>query len=90
MPWLAVPFGEQDRLAEIRKRYRVNGIPYLVILKSEDGTLVTTNGRKDIHERGVATIGDWNKTVELNKEREAARREQEKELELLNAKLLQI
>ena len=89
MPWLSVPFADQDRLADLRKRYRVTGVPYLVVLKSEDGGLVTTNGRKDIHERGVATIADWNKTVELNREREIARREQEKELEVLHAKLLQ-
>ncbi len=71
MPWLAVPFTETKRLEELKKRFRVIGVPYLPVLKSEDGLLVTVNGRKDIHERGVKCIADWNKTVVLNKEREA-------------------
>ena len=87
MPWLAVPFVDQDRLADLKRRFRVVGIPHLPILKSEDGLLVTPNGRKDIHERGVKTIPDWNKTVILNKERELHRIQEEKDLQALNEKL---
>ena len=87
MPWLAVPFSEQGRLLTLKQLYRVIGIPHLPILKSEDGLLVTPNGRKDIHERGVKTIPDWNKTVLLNKERELQRIQEEKDLQALNEKL---
>ena len=90
MPWLAVPFTDQERIKSLKQRYRVVGTPHLVVVKSEDGNLVTTRGRKDIHEQGVKTIADWNKTVELNKEREQLRKVEEKEMEILYAKLLQI
>ena len=90
MPWLAVPFTDQDRLADLKRRFRVVGIPHLPILKSEDGLLVTPNGRKDIHESGVKTIPEWNKTVVLNKEREQQRLQEEKDLQALNEKLIQI
>ena len=90
MPWLAVPFADQERIKSLKQRYRVIGTPHLVVVKSEDGNLVTTRGRKDIHEQGVKTIADWNKTVELNKEREQLRKIEEKEMEILYAKLVQI
>ncbi len=57
------------------------------MVKSEDGTLVTVRGRKDIHEQGVKTIADWNKTVELNRERAEKRRQEEAEQEALRLKL---
>ena len=90
MPWLAVPFADQERIKSLKQRYRVIGTPHLVVVKSEDGNLVTTRGRKDIHEQGVKTIADWNKTEELNKEREQLRKIEEKEMEILYAKLVQI
>lgn len=65
-------------------------MPSLVIVRSEDGALVTLRGRKDIHEQGVKTIADWNKTVELNKEREAQRKVEEKDMEQLYQKLEQL
>jgi uncharacterized sporulation protein YeaH/YhbH (DUF444 family) len=60
------------------------------VVKSEDGALVTLKGRKDIHEQGVKTIADWNKTVELNVERKAALKDEETELEALRLKLIQL
>ena len=73
MPWLAVPFVDKARAAALRQKYRVTGIPQLVVVRSEDGCLVTVKGRKDIHELGVKTITDWHKTEELNREREEQR-----------------
>jgi thiol-disulfide isomerase/thioredoxin len=70
MPWLTISHSDQARIKSLKERYRVTGIPHLVIVKSDDGKLVTPSGRKDIHERGFKTIEDWNKAVELNKERE--------------------
>lgn len=90
MPWLSIPFDEQAKAQELRKRYRVTGIPSLVIVKSEDGALVTLRGRKDVQEQGVKTIADWNKTVDLNNERDAHRKIEEKELEQLYLKLEQL
>ena len=70
MPWLAVPYTDHARAQFLRSTYRLTGIPQLVVVRSEDGALVTVRGRKDIHERGVKIVEDWKKTVILNKERE--------------------
>ena len=51
---------------------------------------MTTRGRKDIHEQGVKTIADWNKTVILNNERDEKRKVEEAEQELLRLKLTQL
>lgn len=44
MPWLALPYEERDRKAKLSKKFKVNGIPSLVILDDE-GKVITTDGR---------------------------------------------
>ena len=90
MPWLSIPYADQARITALKQRYRVTGIPNLIVVRSEDGALVTARGRKDIHEQGLKSIDDWNKTVELNKEREQQRKVEEAELETLRLKLTQL
>ena len=90
MPWLAISHSDQARIKSLKERYRVTGIPHCVIVRSEDGALVTPAGRKDIHERGTKSIEDWNKTVVLNQEREEKRLQYEAEQEQLRLKLTQI
>jgi hypothetical protein len=70
MSWMTIPHHDQAKIKSLKAKYRITGTPSLVIVKMEDGNLVTVRGRKDIHEQGIKTIADWNKTVELNKERE--------------------
>lgn len=47
MPWLALPFADRERKAELSKKYKVKGIPTLVIL-GPDGNLITADGRSKI------------------------------------------
>ena len=82
MPWLSIPYGDQ-RIKELVAKYKVVGIPILIIVDSQTGSLVTVRGRKDIHERSINTIGDWAKLFELNKERAIKRAEAEAKAELL-------
>jgi len=44
MPWLALPFSEQDINAQLSVKYGVRGIPALIIL-GPDGELITKEGR---------------------------------------------
>lgn len=90
MAWMTIPYHDQARIKSLKAKYRITGIPTLVIVKMEDGNLVTVRGRKDIHDQGTKCIADWNKTVELNKEREQNRLKEEAELEQLRLKLTQI
>jgi len=49
MPWLALPFSNRDAKGALSKRYKVKGIPSLVVL-GPDGNVVTTNGRQKVME----------------------------------------
>ncbi len=69
MPWLSLPY-KDPRIQQLLNKFKVTGIPVLIIVDSQTGFLVTTRGRKDIHEQGVDCIADWVKLLELNRERE--------------------
>lgn len=47
MPWKALPFDNRDLKASLSKKYKVQGIPTLVIV-GEDGKTITTDGRSAI------------------------------------------
>ena len=57
MPWYAVKHGSKE-VAALKKKYKVSGIPKLVIIDS-NGELVTDNGRSDIQSRGMNAYKDW-------------------------------
>jgi len=44
MPWLALPFAERDTKAKLSKKFKVSGIPALIIL-DEQGELINKEGR---------------------------------------------
>merc|ERR1711937_518271 len=47
MPWLAVPFARRDVKEALSKKFKVQGIPTLVILDAE-GNIITTDGRSKV------------------------------------------
>jgi len=48
MPWLALPFKEREMKEALSKKYKVRGIPSLVILDGETGETITTDGRSAV------------------------------------------
>jgi nucleoredoxin len=44
MPWKALPFADRERKAALSKKFKVNGIPTLVLIKG-DGSVITLDGR---------------------------------------------
>lgn len=44
-PWLALPYASREKKAELSKKYKVSGIPSLVIVNPADGTTITLDGR---------------------------------------------
>ncbi|CAM9184022.1 unnamed protein product [Phaeothamnion confervicola] len=44
MPWMALPFADRARKAKLSSKYKVRGIPMLVLLDA-DGRTITTDGR---------------------------------------------
>lgn len=49
-PWLALPFESRDLKAKLSKKFKVSGIPSLVILDGETGETITTDGRECVSE----------------------------------------
>jgi nucleoredoxin len=46
-PWAALPFGDRDRKNALSKRFKVQGIPTLVVVDAE-GNTITTDGREAV------------------------------------------
>lgn len=47
MPWTALPFSEKAKKAELASRFKVSGIPMLVILNAA-GEVVDMDGRSTV------------------------------------------
>lgn len=47
MPWLALPFSQREKKAELSSKYGVQGIPTLVFV-DKDGNTLTTQGRSKV------------------------------------------
>jgi len=58
MPWLALPFGERDLKNKLSKKYKVSGIPSLVIVDEEANT-ITTDGRAAVTEDPEGKTFPW-------------------------------
>merc|ERR1711998_454231 len=58
MPWLAVPYSDRDRKEALSKKFKVQGIPTLVILDKE-GNTITTDGRSAIAEDPSGESFPW-------------------------------
>jgi len=55
-PWLALPFDKRDLKAALNKKYKVQGIPSLVVL-GPDGDLITKDGRSKVMENFADCAG---------------------------------
>lgn len=55
--WFAIPFGSSI-IEELKIRYGVTYVPFVVVLKN-DGTVITTNGKKEIEDLGVNVLVTW-------------------------------
>ncbi|PNH03850.1 putative nucleoredoxin 1 [Tetrabaena socialis] len=48
MPWLLLPYGNQDAQDELTHNYKVQGLPALVLVDGETGELITDRGRSKV------------------------------------------
>ncbi len=46
MPWLALPFADREAKSKLSKKFKVEGIPTLVVLDAEGNTLTTKGTEK--------------------------------------------
>merc|ERR1711920_913124 len=58
MPWLALPYAKRELKAKLSKKFKVNGIPTLVIIDS-DGKTITADGREAIDSDPAGQSFPW-------------------------------
>jgi len=58
-PWLALPFDNRQAKAALSKKFKVSGIPTLVILDGKDGSTITTDGRSAVMEDPEGASFPW-------------------------------
>ena len=58
MPFLSLPFSDRDRKATLSKKFKVSGIPSLVVLGS-DGSTITTDGRSGVADDPTGAKFPW-------------------------------
>jgi len=49
-PWNALPYSDRDKKSSLSKKYKVRGIPTLVIVDGKTGETITTDGRTALME----------------------------------------
>jgi len=57
-PWLALPYAEREKKGSLSKKYKVSGIPTLVIVDEEGGT-ISTDGRSVVMEDPEGAEFPW-------------------------------
>jgi len=58
-PWLALPFANREAKAQLSKKFKVSGIPTLVILDGATGEVITTDGREAVSEDPTGAEFPW-------------------------------
>jgi len=58
MPWLALPYGNREAKETLSKKFKVQGIPTLVIV-DKDGNTITTDGRSAVTEDPKGDSFPW-------------------------------
>jgi nucleoredoxin len=58
MPWLALPYSDRAKKDALSKKFKVNGIPALIILDA-DGKVITKDGRQAVSEDPTGEELPW-------------------------------
>jgi nucleoredoxin len=72
MPWLAVPFSYTEGREGLHSRFKVSGIPHLVILNAKTGEVYTEDGVEFVSEYGVEAYPFTPEKINELKEQEKA------------------
>lgn len=59
MPWLALPFADRARKEKLSKKFKVQGIPTLVVADAKTGKVITTDGRTAVSEDPTGSNFPW-------------------------------
>ncbi|KAL8605070.1 hypothetical protein ACOMHN_018871 [Nucella lapillus] len=59
MPWIALPFAAKDKKNKLTKKFRIQGIPRLVIVDGETGKTITVDGFNQLMEDESGCSFPW-------------------------------
>ena len=59
--WLAVPF-RHEVVKDLKKKYHITGIPKFIVV-TDDGDVVTNEGRKEVTQVGPPCFTHWSQAV---------------------------
>ena len=60
MPWISYEFKDPSKIKYyLEYKEHIQGIPALLILHPEDGTVLTNNGRGHIEKHGLEALETW-------------------------------
>ncbi|XP_077995351.1 nucleoredoxin-like [Glandiceps talaboti] len=59
MPWLALPYEDRQRKDKLSKKFKVSGIPSLILIDSVTGKTITKDGRSSVLEDPQAKEFPW-------------------------------
>lgn len=62
-PWLAIPF-ESNTSVELRWKYDVTSLPQLIVVKKDDGLVISRKGREELMKLGVNVLVTWTEYVQ--------------------------
>ena len=64
MPWLGVPYKEEDLRSRLKQRFGINAIPSIVILDAKTGAMVADEGRFELQTNVESALEIWEKKLE--------------------------
>lgn len=62
-PWLAIPF-KNDASVELRWKYDVTSLPQLIVVKKEDGQIITRKGKEELLDIGLNVLVTWTEYIQ--------------------------
>eukprot|EP01024_Parvocaulis_polyphysoides_P041759 TRINITY_DN38316_c1_g6_i1.p1 TRINITY_DN38316_c1_g6~~TRINITY_DN38316_c1_g6_i1.p1 ORF type:complete len:318 (-),score=39.01 TRINITY_DN38316_c1_g6_i1:212-1165(-) len=60
MTWLALPYSEKERKRKLNDKFNQQGMPKLVIINAESGSIITRNGREVVEQDPQGKEFPWN------------------------------
>lgn len=62
-PWLAIPF-KNETSVELRWKYNVTSLPQLIVVKKEDGHIITRKGTDELMKLELNVLVTWTEYVQ--------------------------
>lgn len=61
--WLAIPF-KNDTSVELRWKYDITSLPQIIVVKKEDGLIITRKGKEELMKLGLNVLVTWTEYVQ--------------------------